>query len=94
MADFKETGVEYISTESHATFFSSEIKWINKIQRLKEKYPDDVEITYDPDDNGGVIVAHIPKSWMKIAPPKKVNLTDDQKAERAERMRSFRKASE
>ena len=93
MADFKETGIEYINTESHATFFSSEIKWINKIASLKEKHPNDVEITYAPEDNGGVVVAHIPKSWMKISPPAKRTMTDEQRAAAAERLRSAREKS-
>lgn len=89
MAEFKETCVEYVDVDKHATFCSSERKWINKINRLKEKYPDEVTIVHDSEDNYGTLVAKIPKSWMKISPPKKMNLTDEQKAERAERMRKI-----
>ena len=87
MADFKETCVEYIDVDKHATFCSSERKWINKIIKLHQQYPDAVEILCVPEDNDGVILAHIPKNWMKISPPKKINLTEEQRAERAERMR-------
>lgn len=89
MTDFKETCVGYIDVDKHATFCSAEKKWINKINKLKERYPDDVEIIATPDDNDGIILVHIPKSWLKINPPKKMNLTDEQKAERAERMRKL-----
>lgn len=87
MADFKETCVEYIDEDKHATFCSSERKWINKIIKLHQQHPDAVEILCVPEDNDGVILAHIPKNWMKISPPKKINLTEEQRAERAERMR-------
>ena len=87
MADFKETCVEYIDVDKHATFCSSERKWINKIIKLQHEHPDEVDIICDPEENEGVILAHIPKSWLKISPPKKLNLTEEQKAERADRMR-------
>lgn len=91
MADFKETLFEYLDVDKRATFCSAERKWINKINKLYEKYPDEVEIVAVPEENDGMIYAHLPKSWLKISPPKKVNLTDEQKAERALRMRTLAK---
>jgi hypothetical protein len=90
MADFKETCIEYIDADKKATFCSSERKWINKIYKLKEKYPNDVHIEVSEEDNDGMIIAHIPKSWMKVSPPAKRNFTDEQKAAMAERMRAAR----
>lgn len=90
MADFKETCIEYIDIDKHATFCSSERKWINKIYKLKEKYPNEVHIEVSEEDNDGMIVASVPKSWMKISPPKKVNYTEEQRAAMAERMRVAR----
>lgn len=90
MADFKETCVEYLDVDTHATFCSSEKKWINKIIKLQAAHPDEVEILYMPEDNHGVILAHIPKKWLKVSPPKKMNLTDEQRAAAAERMRQAR----
>lgn len=91
MADFKETCIEYLDVDKHATFCSSERKWINKIYKLKEKYPNEVHIEVSDEDNDGMIIASIPKSWMKVSPPKQMNLTDEQKAARAERMRNMKK---
>lgn len=91
MADFKETCIEYLDVDKYATFCSSERKWINKIYKLKEKYPNEVRIEASEEDNDDMIIASIPKSWMKVSPPKKMNLTEEQKAERAERMRSLKK---
>lgn len=93
MSDFKETVVGYISVENYATFDSSETKWINKILKLKEKFPNEVKIIAMPEDNCGSIAAHIPKSWLKVSPPKKINLSEEQKQARAERMRSIHKSS-
>lgn len=90
MADFKETCVEYINADKHATFCSGETKWVNKILKLREKYPDLVEITKWPEDNWGVIVAHIPKGWLKISPPRQVSYTDEQRAALAERLAAAR----
>lgn len=91
MAEFKETVVGYLNVDNYASFDSNETKWINKILKLKEQYPDDVKIIHMPDDNDGSLCAHIPKSWLKVSPPKKMNLTEEQKALRAERMRSLKK---
>ena len=90
MADFKETCIEYLDIDKHATFCSSERKWINKIYKLKEKYPNEVHIEVSEEENDGMIIASIPKSWMKVSPPKKVNYTDEQRAAMAERMRAAR----
>lgn len=90
MADFKETCIDCINVDKHATFCSSETKWVNKILRLHEKHPDEVKIIKHPEDNQGVVIAHIPKSWMRVAPPRQVNYTDEQKAAMAERLAAAR----
>lgn len=90
MTDFKETCVEYLDVDNHATFCSAERKWANKILKLKEEYPDEVDIKEYPENNHGVILAHIPKSWLKISPPRKPNYTEEQRAAAAERMSALR----
>lgn len=90
MADLIETSIEYVTIDKHATFYSGERKWVNKIQKLKEQYPDEVQITIPPEQNGGAIIAHIPKSWLKISPPRKVNITEERRAELSERMKKAR----
>lgn len=94
MVDFKETCVEYLDVDQHATFCSAERKWINKILKLKESHPDKVDIRFYPENNDGNIVAHIPKSWLKISPPRQVNYTEEQRAAAAERMASMRSKRE
>lgn len=90
MTEFKETSVDFLNVDKHATFCSSETKWINKILKLHESHPDEVEIVYAPEDNDGMLVAHLPKNWLKISPPRKVNYTDEQRAAAAKRMSEMR----
>ncbi len=90
MADFKETCVEYIDVENCATFYSAERKWVNKILKLKESYPDDVDIKEYPENNNGAILAHVPKSWLKISPPRTREMTDEQREAAAKRLADAR----
>jgi len=92
MPDIKETCVNYLDVDNHAVFSSAERKWINKILKLKESHPNDVNIRHYPDTNYGIIVADIPKSWLKISPPRNVNYTDEQRAALAERMAEARRS--
>lgn len=85
-----ETGFEYLVDNDYATVWSSERKWINKIIKLKESHPKDVEIKYLPENNDGTIYAHVSKKWLKISPPRQVNMTDEQRAAAAKRLKSAR----
>lgn len=94
MVDFKETAISYLNIDEHAIFHSSEQKWINKILKLRESHPDDVKIVYLPEDNNGMLLAHVPKDWFKISPPRKKEMTDEQRAAVAERLAAGRKKQE
>ena len=84
-----ETALEY-SDRSFAYFSSDEFFWIRRIRKLKEQYPDEVSIEYEPETNDGCICAKVPVKWFKIEPPRKVNMTDEQKRAFADRMKSLR----
>ena len=86
--DFKETSIEYLSCNDHATLYSSEAKWIRKIKQLQIDYPDSVQIMNEDSES---IVVHIPKSWIKVTPPRKMTLTDEQREAAKERMLNARK---
>jgi hypothetical protein len=90
MADFKETCINWLANEERATFCSEEQKWINKIIKLKTEHPDEVNIQFAPENNHGVLLADVPKSWIKVSPPRKVNYTDEQRAAMAERLAAAR----
>ena len=86
--DFKETAFDYLSCDSYASFSTTETKWIRKIKALQQSHPDDIQIIRETEDG---ILVHIPKSWMKISPPRKMTLTDEQRLAAGERMKNARK---
>ena len=92
MTDFKETAWDSLSCSEFATFSTNERKWITKITSLKSKYPNEVTIKVAPEENNGVLLADIPKYWLRIQPPKKMNFTEEQRAAASERLSKAREA--
>lgn len=83
-----------ISVYEDASYFSSDDrKWITKIRKLKAQHPEDVQILAEPENNDGCIYVKLPVNWMKITPPRKVELTDEQRAARAERLKNAQQLS-
>lgn len=72
-----------------ADIYSSVPSMIRKIRKLFAEHPDEVTIDFDHQTD---IYATVPASWIKISPKRVLNLTDEQKKERAERMRSISEA--
>ena len=73
-------------------FFSSdERKFITKVRKLKEKYPDEVQIIRQPEENDGCIYCSMPVSWFNVRPPKKMNLTEEQRQNMSDRMKRISK---
>ena len=62
----------------------------NRIKEYAQKYPEDVKISHLNTD--GSIVARVSKKYIKITRPKKLTLTDEQIAEKAERLRQWRES--
>lgn len=84
-----ETSCSYFAgTEMH--FSSDERRWINKIRKLQEDYPDQVKIISQPEQNDGCIYCTVPSEWLKIKPPTKRNLSEEQKIAARERMMKAR----
>lgn len=75
-----------LTGQRKVTFTFTARKYINRIKKYKESHPDDVDFVENSD---GSICGHVPLKWLKISPPRKVELTDEQKAERSERMRKL-----
>ena len=77
--------------DKNAGFFSSdERRWITKIRKLKEQYPDQIKIIAEPETNDGCIYCRLPTEWLKIQPKRKIELTNEEKAALSERLRSSR----
>jgi hypothetical protein len=58
------------------------------MKKLWAEHPDEVTITHVNRD--GSCLARVPKSWVTIRPPRKNGMTDEQKADFAERMKNLR----
>lgn len=86
-----ETCFEYLTDDKYGTFCSDEKKWVRQIKELHAQYPDQVKII---SDQNGSIMAHLPKSWFKVKPPVKRNLTEEQRKEASDRMRLLRQQQE
>ena len=85
-----ETVYEHIQGNDTFTVTAAERASIGMIRRLKEKHPDEVEIVVENED--GSILAHLPYSWMRIVPKKKMELSEERRAETAERLRRARES--
>lgn len=81
-----ETCFNYVDKEK-GFFSSDERRFITKIRKLQAKYPEQVRIIKEPEDNDGCIYAELPTAWFTIRVPKKMNLTDEKRQELSERMK-------
>ena len=80
-----ETCFNYTDKE-HGYFSSDERKFITKVRKLKEKYPEQVRIIKEPEDNDGCIYCELPVAWFTVRVPKKMNLTEEQRKKISERL--------
>lgn len=84
-----ETCCEYLD-DKVMWVSSDQQKIINRVRKLAELYPDSVTIKRQPEQNDGCIYATMPAEWLKLNPPRKIELTDERKAELSERLRTAR----
>ncbi len=49
-----------------AFFSSDEKRWINKIHKLKQQHPDEIQILAEPETNDGCIYCRLPSYALKI----------------------------
>lgn len=80
---------EWYTGESVATVTFSQKKWVNKIKKYSEEYPEVVIVAENED---GCICAHVPVSWFKFGPPKKGRIyTEEEKQIAAARLAEARR---
>ena len=72
-----ENVIEWLQNKNVACCTFSQGRYISRLKKLKEKYPDDVKIIAENKD--GSVVARFPVKWVKIGPPRKQELTEDRK---------------
>lgn len=80
-----ENCIEFVRNATTATVAFSQGKYVSKIQKLSERFPDECKINAVNDD--GSIVATIPTRWVKISPPRQVS--EEQKEAASERLKMY-----
>jgi hypothetical protein len=85
-----ETCIEYCEP-GWAWMSTDERRWINKLRKLAHDRPDECVIVKQPEDNDGFIYAKFPQKWVRVNPPKVVNMTEEERAARAAALLAARK---
>jgi hypothetical protein len=80
----RENNIEFIRDEKRATCFFTQGRFITRMKKLAEQYPDECQIVGENKD--GSIVAHFPVKWIHISRHES-NMTDEQREAARERMR-------
>ena len=89
--DIHEVCGDIIQGEDYCTFTVSILKYINKTNELKKKYPSLVDIRHINED--GSMVVRFPAEWFRFpSPPKSKGrvFTEEEKKANAERLRNYR----
>ena len=84
----QENAIEWIKNSEVATVTFSQGRYISKIKKLAEKYPDKVQIRHENKD--GSIVAHIPVKAIKINIIEGRELTEEEKERNKENLAKAR----
>lgn len=92
-SEWQENAIEWLSGAKTVTVTLWRGKLQNKVMALAKK-DSRVKICVSPDENGGALVAHVPAAWIKVDPPRKVEMTEERKEELRERLVKMRKAKE
>lgn len=90
----QETVINFNEEEPSARIYTFNRALQTKLQRLASDHPEDCQL--DPDQRltgNGAAAFIVPKRWVKVAPPRTRNLTDEQKAEIAARFAAARASS-
>lgn len=82
----RETIINFNEGEQVASVYTHSRKLQNKLNKLVPERPD-IKIVNQGDEWAEY---EVPKSWIKVSPPRQVNYTDEQKAAMAERLAAAR----
>lgn len=88
MSEIRETVYDHEAGGKKFSVTANERWSINMVKRLATKYPDEVEITVTNAD--GSLIADFPASWMRIVPKRKIEMSDEKRAELCDRLQSYR----
>lgn len=82
-----ENAIEFLKGAKEATVTFTQGRYITKIRKLAERFPDKVKIYSDKD---GTLVAHIPTSAIKISLSEPRSMTEEARARGIEALRQWR----
>ena len=90
MADMKETCLDHVRGEDYIIYCTSEQKWLNKLRKQMERYPDEVVVTAENPD--GSLVVRLPYSWFQAPKPpaKRRPRTEEERLAGAARLAAWR----
>lgn len=91
LPDFNGTAencIEFLKDQKRTTVTFSQGRYITRIKKLAEKYPEECEIVSinKIPGEGEVICAHVPTRWIRIQSPAVGKLTEEQKTELRKRL--------
>ena len=84
-----ETTINYCA-ENFAYISTDERRWINRMRKLAEERPGDVEIIRQPEDNHGYLYGKFPQNWVRVAPPRQVIMTEEKREILRKNLQSIR----
>lgn len=84
----QETIMNYNQAEDMGNVFTYDSKVIKRLTECCEERPDECQEVRVNSDGGHEY--NVPKSWITCRPPKKMNISDEKRAELAEKMRNIR----
>ena len=82
-----ENVIEWLNNDNEVTVTLNQRRYISKVKKLQEKYPDEVRIVVENKD--GSIVAKLPIKYIKISAPRKVS--EEQRNQARERFKEYRR---
>ena len=87
-----ENLIEFLNGQKRATVTLSQGRYKTKVEKLAKERPDECKILARNLD--GTILAHVPTYWVKISPPRKVEMSEDRKEELRKQLANARNKKE
>lgn len=87
-SEIKENVIEWITGDDTLSCTFTQKKWITKVKKLREQSSENVPVFVENAD--GSIFCHLPITMLKLIPKRKVELSEERKAELREKMLEVR----
>lgn len=84
----KETIINYNQAESEASVWTFDPKVIRTLRKMAEERPDECKVVKEGPEES--VEFSVPKKWVKVKPPKKMELSEERKAQMAEHLKAWR----